>query len=50
MTYNFDKHLSAEVSYSYDWATEQVNPPSEPLANSHEFTRHLVSVAVKYTF
>ena len=50
VTYNFDKHLSAEVSYSYDWAQNKINSPSEPLADNHEFTRHLVSVSVKYTF
>lgn len=50
VTYNFDKHLSAELSYSYDWAQNKINSPSEPLADNHKFRRHLVSVSVKYVF
>ena len=50
LTYNFDKHLSADLAYSYDWVDSKVSATVEPLTNSHEFTRHLVSLAVKYTF
>jgi hypothetical protein len=48
--YNFNKHLSAEFAYSYDWVDSKVPASVEPLTNSHEFTRHTVSLAVKYTF
>ena len=50
LTYNFNKHLSAEFAYSYDWVDSKVPASVEPLTGSHEFTRHLVSLAVKYAF
>jgi len=50
LTYNYNKHLSAEFAYSYDWVDSKVPASVEPLTNSHEFTRHLVSLAVKYAF
>ena len=52
LTYTYNKHLSAELAYSYDWVDSKM-PASDPdatYANGHEFTRHLVSLAVKYTF
>jgi hypothetical protein len=48
--YNFSKHLNAELAYSYDWVDNKVSSSAEPLANSHEYTRHLVSLSVKYAF
>ena len=48
--YSFDKHLSAELACSYDWVDSKVPASVEPLTNSHEFTRHLILLAVKYTF
>jgi len=50
LTYNYNKHLSAEFAYSYDWVDSKVSASVEPLTSSHEFTRHLVSLAVKYAF
>jgi hypothetical protein len=50
LTYNYNKHLSAEFAYSYDWVDSKISASVEPLTNSHEFTRHLVSLAVKYAF
>ena len=50
LTYNYNKHLSAEFAYSYDWVDSKVSASVERLTNSHEFTRHLVSLAVKYAF
>jgi len=50
VTYTFNKHLSAEFAYSYDWVDSKVPASAEPLTESHEFTRHLVSLAVKYAF
>ena len=50
LDYNFNKHLSAELSYSYDWVDSKVPASVEPLTESHEFTRHLVSLSVKYVF
>ena len=45
-------HLGAELTYSYDWVDNKVRPTAtvEPFAESHEFTRHLASLAVRYTF
>ncbi len=50
LTYNYNKHLSAEFAYSYDWVDSKVSASVEPLTNSHEYTRHLISLAVKYSF
>jgi long-subunit fatty acid transport protein len=50
LTYNYDKHLSVDLAYSYDWVDSKVSAGEEPLTDSHEFTRHTVSLAVKYTF
>jgi hypothetical protein len=50
LTYNFNKHLSAEFAWSYDWVDSKVPVTVEPLTSSHEYTRHLVSLAVKYVF
>jgi hypothetical protein len=38
-------HLSAELSHSYDWVESRI-----PDTDGREFTRHLVTVAVKYAF
>jgi hypothetical protein len=50
LTYAFDKHLSAELAYSYDWVESKIPASLEPLTKSHEFSRHLVSLGVKYAF
>jgi hypothetical protein len=50
MAYAITKQLSAEASYSYDWVDSKVSASVEPLTNSHEFTRHLASLAIKYAF
>ena len=52
LTYAFNKHFSAEAASSGDWA-ENLTPTSAPgakYAEGREFTRHLVSLAVKYVF
>jgi hypothetical protein len=38
-------HLSAELSHSYDWVESRI-----PDTDGRQFTRHLVTVAVKYVF
>ncbi len=45
LIYAYDKHFSGELAYSYDWVESKV-------ANTigREFTRHLVSLGLKYTF
>jgi hypothetical protein len=45
LAYTHGPHLSAELGYSYDWADSQV-----PDTAGREFTRHLVSLGLKYTF
>jgi hypothetical protein len=48
LTYAFTQNLSAEVTYSYDWVDSKVSASVEPLTNSHEFTRNLTTLGVKY--
>ena len=49
--YNFNQHLGAEANYAYEWVENKFdNSALEPLAKSHEYTRHLVSLRLKYTF
>ena len=50
LTCAFTKRFSGEVAYSYDWVQSKVPAGVEPLTDSHEFTRHIVSVGLKYTF
>lgn len=50
LDYNLNKHWSAGFAYSYDWVDSKVPASVEPLTESHEFTRHLVSLSVKYAF
>ena len=45
LIYTHDKHFSGELAYSYDWVDSQV-----PNTSGREFTRHLVSLGLKYTF
>lgn len=45
LTYTHNKRFSADFAYSYDWADSHV-----PNTEGREFTRHIVSLAVKYTF
>jgi hypothetical protein len=53
LTYTHDQHLSAELSYSYDWVENQKAPvvgtPTQ-FADGREYTRHIVSLGVKYAF
>jgi long-subunit fatty acid transport protein len=53
LTYTHDKHLSAEFNYSYDWVENKVAvvPGTQTAyADGREFTRHMVSLSVKYAF
>ena len=45
------KNLSAELAYSYDWVENKAGtgPGQTAYADGREFTRHLVSLAVKYS-
>jgi hypothetical protein len=45
VAYTHNAHLNAELTYSYDWAESRV-----PNREGREFTRHLVSLAVRYAF
>jgi hypothetical protein len=51
LAYCHDKHLSAELSYSYDWVVNQTptGAPAATYAEGREFTRHLLFVALKYS-
>ncbi len=48
LTYAVTPNLSAEVIYSYDFVDSKVSASLEPLTKSHEFTRHLATLGVKY--
>jgi long-subunit fatty acid transport protein len=50
LDYNFNKHWSAELAGSYDWTDSKVSDTVEKYTSSHEFTRELVSLSVKYVF
>ena len=50
-SYAFNPHLSAELSWSYDKAISDVaTGPRAPYSKGREFTRNVVSLAVKYAF
>ena len=52
VAYVFDKHWSAEAAASGDWAENQTptSAPKAQYAEGREYTRHLVSLTVKYAF
>jgi hypothetical protein len=45
LAYTHSTKLSAELSYSYDWAYSQL-----PNTEAREFSRHLVWLGLKYAF
>lgn len=45
VAYKYDKHLSAELAYSYDWSDSKV-----PDTSGRTFTRNLVWLSVQYRF
>ncbi len=52
LAYTYNQHLSAELNWSYD-LTENKIPTSDPgatYADGREYSRNLVSVAMKWTF
>ncbi len=51
-SYTFNKHLSAELNYSCDLVQSKVSTDGAgaTYADGREFTRNLVSLAVKYVF
>jgi len=52
LTYAYNKHFSIEATASGDWAENKTSTSAEgaEYAEGREFTRHLVSLAMKYTF
>jgi len=53
LVYTHDKHLSAELAYSYDWVENTAGAvvgTATEFANGREYTRHIVSLGVKYAF
>ncbi len=52
LTYTYNKHFSVEATASGDWAVNKTSTaaPGAEFAEGREFTRHLVSLAAKYTF
>ncbi len=49
-TWAFTKKLSAEVAYSYDFVESYVSAKVEPFTEGHEYTRHLATLGLRYTF
>jgi hypothetical protein len=45
LSYTHNPNLSAELAWSYDWVDSKV-----PNTAGREFTRHLISLGLKYTF
>jgi hypothetical protein len=52
LTYTCNKHFSVEAACSGDWAKNKTSTsaPKAQYADGREFTRHLVSLAMKCTF
>lgn len=52
LSYACDKHLSAELAYSYDWVENQTptSAAGAAYADGREYTRHLLTLGVKYAF
>ncbi len=50
LAYVYNRHLSAELAYSYDWVQNQVSTtsPGATYANGREFTRNLLFLGLKY--
>ncbi|MBI5686221.1 MAG: hypothetical protein HZC54_14205 [Verrucomicrobia bacterium] len=44
---NFTKHLTGDLAYSYDWVDSEV---PGTITAGREFTRHIVSLGLKYAF
>ena len=52
LTYAHNRHLSAELAYAYDWVENKAGTSTAQtqFAEGREYTRHLVSLGVKYAF
>jgi len=53
LSYTFNQHLAAELTYAYDWVENQsavVAGTQTAYADGREFTRHLVALGCKYSF
>ena len=51
LAYSYNAHLSAEVTYSYDWVVNQTSTsqPGATYAEGREFTRNLISLSLRYS-
>ncbi len=50
LTYVVHHHGSTEAAYSYEWADSHISEAIEPLTKSREYSRHLATVGLRYTF
>ena len=50
LSYAFTKKFVGEVAYSYDWVDSQTLAKVEPLTEGREFSRHLATLGLRYTF
>lgn len=52
VNYTYDRHLSADLTYSYDSAENETSTraPGAAYANGRQFTRHIVALSVRYAF
>jgi hypothetical protein len=50
ITYAPTSKLTIEAGYSYDWVDSKIPPTVEPLTLSHQYTRHLATLGLRYAF
>lgn len=50
LAYALSEHCTAELAYSYDWVQSERTVSSERFTEGREFTRHLATVGLRYTF
>lgn len=46
----YDRRWTIELGYSYDWVENKVPTTVAPLAEGREYTRHIASITLRYTF
>jgi hypothetical protein len=50
VSYSFTRKFAGELAYSYDWVDSSVDDENEPFTRGREFSRHLATLALRYTF
>jgi len=50
ISWQYDKNWLIEASYCYDWVDNKVPTSTAPSADGREYTRHIVTLTIKYSF